>query len=112
LLQHDGSWWSRQSAAGFSLLSCVCYAGIYLLVPVYRQMLETQNRELPIFNRIVLNISQPFIIVFVLISIALLILFYLKVKQNGRRYSTLLVLIIVNFLVAAVLLGMMLAEIL
>lgn len=102
--------WRRWTAAGLTLLACISYAGLYALVPVYRQQLEQRINELPIFNRIVLNIYQPFLTVFILISIALLILYHLKAKQRGSGSRLLLLLIVVNLIVAVILLGLTVAE--
>ena len=68
-------------------------------------MIEDHIQELPIFTRIVLNIYQPFLVVFILISVALIILFYLKLKRPGGSYKPLLALIAFNFIFAAVLFG-------
>lgn len=104
-LKAGGSSWIKWSAVVFTALSCVLYGGLYFLIPRYRQMIEDHIQELPIFTRIVLNIYQPFLVVFILISVALIILFYLKLKRPGGSYKPLLALIAFNFIFAAVLFG-------
>lgn len=95
--------WIKRLAIGFTVLSCLLYFGLYFIVPEYRQMVEDHIKELPIFTRIVLNVYQPFLMVFILISIALIILFYLKLKSPSRSYISVSALITINFLVSLVL---------
>jgi hypothetical protein len=97
--------WSTWTALAFTALAIVLYGALFFLVPEYRQMMVGYIDQLPIFSRIVLNIYQPFLMVFILISIALMILFYLKIKIPGARYKPMLTLIIVNCLFAVILFG-------
>ena len=102
--------WIKRFAVGFTVLSCVFYAGLVFLILIFQQRIEGHIKELPIFTRIVLNIYQPFLVVFILISMALIILLYLKLKhldrkRSGGSYKPLLALIAFNFIFAAVLFG-------
>ncbi len=73
------------------------------MVPEYRQIIGSGDAELPIFIRIVLNIYQPFLMVFILISLSLIILFQLKLKKSGGSYKLILALIAVNLIFSAIL---------
>ncbi|MGD8570591.1 MAG: hypothetical protein PVJ39_21060 [Gammaproteobacteria bacterium] len=97
--------WCIWTALGVTLLAVVLYGTLFFLVPEYRQMMADYIDQLPIFSRIVLNIYQPFLMVFVMISISLMILFYLKYKTRGVRYKAMLALIVANCMFAAILFG-------
>ena len=97
--------WGKRLAIGLTIVSFFFYAGLYYLISEYRLQVAENIRELPIFTRIVLNIYQPFLVVFIIISLSLLVLLYLKLKRPHGRYRALLVLIVFNSLFAATLFG-------
>ncbi|WP_455375954.1 hypothetical protein [Kaarinaea lacus] len=96
--------WKKRFAVGVTAISCILYAVLYALVSQYRLQVEEHIRELPIFTRVVLNISQPFLIVLIIISLSLLVLLYLRIKKPWLSHKSLLVLIGFNGIFAAVLL--------
>lgn len=97
--------WTVWTALAFTVSATGLYGTLFILVPEYRHIIAGTIDQLPIFSRIVLNIYQPFLMVFILISIALMILFYLKYKLPGARYKALLTLIVVNCVFAVILFG-------
>ena len=101
---HGKSLWKKRFAMGVTIVSCILYAVLYGLVSQYRLQVEEHIRELPIFTRVVLNISQPFLIVLIIISLSLLVLLYLRIKKPWLSHKSLLVLIGFNSIFAAVLL--------
>jgi len=96
--------WKKRFAVGVTSISCILYAVLYVLVSQYRQQVADYVRELPIFTRVVLNISQPFLVVLIIISLSFLVLLYLRIKKPWLRHKSLLVLIGFNCIFAAVLL--------
>lgn len=107
----QGLLWARWVATGLSVISGLLYLGLYLRISAFREDLGEQIRQLPIFARIVLNIYQPFLMVFIIITISLLILFFLKLKKPGGAYKVFLAFIIFNGLFAATLLGVTFLEV-
>jgi hypothetical protein len=102
---HQRPVWGKRLAIGLTIISCVLYGGLFFLISDYRVQVADHISQLPIFTRIVLNIAQPFLLVFITISLSLLILFYLSAQRSSRSYKPLLVLIVVNSFFAAILLG-------
>ena len=94
----------KRIAGGITVASCGLYAVLYTLVGQYQEQVADYVRELPIFVRIVLNIAQPFLLVFIIISISLLVLLYLKVKKPWLSHKSLMILIGFNCFFAATLL--------
>lgn len=97
--------WVKWLAIAFTVLSCSLYLRLFSLISEYQLQVEGFIRELPIFTRIVLNIYQPFLVVFVIISLSLLILLYLRIKRPVHSYKPFMLLIVFNGIFAAVLLG-------
>jgi hypothetical protein len=79
------------------------------VIPEYRESIGTTGSELSIAIRIGLNIYRPFLMVFILISLSLVILFQLKIKKSGGGYKPALALIAGNLFIASVLLTVTLA---
>lgn len=97
--------WGKWLAISLTIVSCLLYLSIFNLVSEYQLQVADRIKELPIFTRIVLNIYQPFLVVFIIISLSLWILLYLKIKRPRGSYKPYLLLIVFNGLFAAVLLG-------
>ena len=97
--------WVRWLCIALTILSCCLYLVLFSLISEYQLQVAGFIRELPIFTRIVLNIYQPFLVVFIIISLSLLILLYLRIKRPVHSYKPFVVLIIFNSLFAAILLG-------
>lgn len=111
---NGSSRWLTGSAVSFSLVACLLYGGLFFLVPVYYRGTQGQMDQMPIFIRIMLNVYPPFLVVLILISVALLILFQLKLKQISRSAGTcrpIMAVIVFNFLFAALLFGITLVGI-
>lgn len=102
--------WIKWLAIGLTVVSCLSYSVIYSLVSSYQLQLADMVRELPIHTRIILNIFQPFLVVFITISLSLLVLFYLRIKGPQKSCMPFLVLIIFNGLFASILLGVTFLE--
>lgn len=101
----QGSLLRRKRFAGaLTFISCTLYAILYWLVSYYREQVADHIREFPIFVRIVLNISQPFLIVFIIISLSMLVLLYLRFKKPWLTQKALIFLIAFNCVFASVLL--------
>jgi hypothetical protein len=75
---------------------------LYFTLSEYRQVFAEAVTELPVFTRVLLNIYQSYLSVFVLISVALLVLFFIKSRSVNGRYKVVLLLIVVNGVFAAV----------
>ena len=97
--------WVKWLALAFTFISCCLYIALFSLISEYQLQVMGIIRELPIFTRIVLNIYQPFLVVFIIISLSLFILLYLRIKRPVNSYKPFMVLIIFNSLFAAILLG-------
>ena len=98
--------WIKWSAIALTILSCSLYVVLFSLISGYQLQVAEFIRELPIFTRIVLNIYQPFLVVFIIISLSLFILLYLKIhRPRGGSYKPFMGLIAFNSLFAAILLG-------
>ena len=96
--------WTKWLATGLTAVSCVLYIFLYSLVSDYRMHVAEFVRDLPIFTRIVLNIYQPFLVVFIIVSLSLLVLLNLKIKKPWLRHKLLLGMIVFNCVFAAMLL--------
>lgn len=97
--------WIRWLSIVLTILSCSLYLVLFSLISEYQLQVAGFIRELPIFTRIVLNIYQPFLVVFIIISLSLLILLYLRIKRPVHSYKPFMVLIIFNCLFSSILLG-------
>lgn len=97
--------WVNWLAVGLTILSCLLYIEIFLLISKYQSLVAQTIKELPLSTRIMLNIYQPFLVVFIMLSISLWILWWLGMKKPGGRYWFVLVLIGFNSLVSGILLG-------
>jgi len=96
--------WTKRIAVIVTSLSCILYVVLYALVSGYRERVTDVIRDLPIFTRVVLNIYQPFLMVFIIISLSLFILLWLKIKKPWLSAKSLMILIVFNCLFAATLL--------
>jgi len=96
--------WIKWLAISLTAFSCVIYLILYFLISEYRQQVAENIQQLSIFTRVVLNIFQPFLVVFILISLSMFVTFYLKLKKAGWSYKGLLVLMACNELFAVSLL--------
>lgn len=105
LKTNQASAWLKWVAVGLTVVSCLLYVEIFLLISKYQSLVAQTIRELPLSTRIMLNIYQPFLVVFIIVSIALWILFRVSIKKPGNRYWLILILIGFNLLVSGVLLG-------
>ena len=105
LLLRQPTAWFKWLAIGLTLVSCVLYVVLFSLISKYQHLVVESVNKPPLSTRIMLNIYQPFLIVFILVSVSLWILWNLSMKNPGSRYKLMLVLIVFNSLVAAVLLG-------
>ena len=88
-----------------TLIAILLYAVSYFRLYEFRQLAENTIGELSILSRVVLNIYQPFLIVFILITIALVTVLNLGLKRYGSRHKVILILIAINCLFSAVLSG-------
>ena len=95
----------KQLAGALTFISCALYGVLYWLVSYYREQVADRIQEFPIFVRIVLNIYQPFLIVFILITLSLLVLLFLRFKKPWLTQKGLMVLIAFNSVFAAILLA-------
>lgn len=103
--------WGKWLAIGLTIVSCILYMMLFSFISEYQLQVAERIRELPIFTRIVLNIYQPFLVVFIIISLSLWILLYLKIKRPRGSYKPYFGLIIFNSIFAAILLGISLLKI-
>ena len=103
-LQHAPVW-VKWLAIALTLISCSLYMALFSLISEYQFQVAGFIRELPIFTRIVLNIYQPFLVVFIIISLSLFILLRLKINRPRGSYKPFMVLIVFNSVFAAILLG-------
>ena len=97
--------WGKWLAISLTIVSCALYVELFSLISEYQFQMAERIRELPIFTRIVLNIYQPFLVVFIIISLSLWILLSLRIKRPRASYKPFLFLIIFNSVFAAILLG-------
>ncbi|KPJ94917.1 MAG: hypothetical protein AMJ55_05310 [Gammaproteobacteria bacterium SG8_15] len=97
--------WGTWLAIGLTIASCILYATLFSLISEYQLQVAERIRELPIFTRIVLNIHQPFLVVFIIISLSLWILLRLRTKRPRGSYKPFFALIIFNCTFASVLLA-------
>jgi hypothetical protein len=98
--------WMKWLSAGLSAGSTCLYIGLYFITPRY-QPTEDLGYGLTVFIKVLLNIYQTYLGIFILISVALFILFHVKSLRPGNYLNYLLALIIFNFVIAAVLFGLM-----
>jgi hypothetical protein len=97
--------WGRWLAIALTIISCALYVELFSLISEYQLQMAERIRELPIFTRIVLNIYQPFLVVFIIISLSLWILLSLRIKRPRGSYKPFFFLIIFNSVFAAILLS-------
>jgi len=96
--------WGRWLAIGMTFGSCFLYLSTFNLISEYQLLVVDQIRDLPIFTRIMLNIYQPFLVVFIIISLSLWILLYINTKRPRGSYKPYMMLIVFNGVFAASLL--------
>jgi len=104
MLLHQLPAWGRWLAISLTLVSCILYLCIFNLISEYQLQVADQIRDLPIFTRIMLNIYQPFLVVFIIISLSLWILLYINIKRPRGSYKPYMMLIVFNGVFAAILL--------
>lgn len=97
--------WIKWLATGLTLISCLLYGVLFSLISKYQLLVVDTVKDLPLSLRIMLNIYQPFLLVFILVSVSLWVLWQLSMKKPGSRYKLILALVVINSLVAAALLG-------
>ena len=97
--------WGKWFAIGLTIISCILYATLFSLISEFQLLVAERISELPIFTRILLNIYQPFLVVFIIISVSLWILLHLRVKRPRGSYKPFFVLIIFNCIFATILLA-------
>jgi len=96
--------WIKWLALSLTVVSCVIYGYLFVFISSYKQQIAGTVQTLPIFTRVVLNIYQPFLVVFIIISVSMLVMFNLKLRRARWSYKGLLVLIACNELFAVSLL--------
>lgn len=97
--------WGKWLAIGLTIVSCILYATLFSMISEFQFQVAERIRELPIFTRILLNIYQPFLVVFIIISVSLWVLLHLRVKRPRGSYKPFFVLIIFNCIFATILLA-------
>lgn len=95
--------WLRVCASGFTLIAALLYIALYFNLTGYQQAFAKAGTELPVFTRVILNIYQSYLSVFVLISVALLVLFFVKSRGAAGRNKFIFALIVFNAIFSAVL---------
>ncbi|MGD8941453.1 MAG: hypothetical protein PVJ72_18895 [Gammaproteobacteria bacterium] len=95
--------WLKIGAWALTLAASLLYIVLYLVVIEYQQRFAGSVNELPVFTRVILNIYQSYLGVFILISLALLVLFFIKSRHATGSYKIVFLLIAFNTVFAAVL---------
>ncbi|MCG6970703.1 MAG: hypothetical protein LJE85_13135 [Gammaproteobacteria bacterium] len=90
-------------SGAFTLLSIGFYGALFYVLSGREQRLATAASDIPVFTRVILNIYQSYLSVFVLIAVALLALFFIKSHRGGGNYTTVFILIAFNCVFAGVL---------
>ena len=93
---------AKNLSSGLALAACLLYIALYSVLSNYQQGLADAANELPVFTRVILNIYQSYLGVFVLISVALLVLFFIKSRSAHGNYKMIFALIVFNSVFAAV----------
>ena len=79
------------------------YLALFYVLDDYQQRYADAARELPVLTRVIFNIYQSYLSVFVLVSAALLALFFIKRRRTTGNYTMVFILIVFNCVFAAVL---------
>jgi hypothetical protein len=95
--------WLKIGAWALTLAASLLYIVLYFVVIEYQQRFAGSVNELPVFTRVILNIYQSYLGVFILISLALLVLFLIKSRHATGNYKIVFLLIAFNMVFAAVL---------
>ena len=95
--------WLVGLAFTMSAVSSSSYIALYFILSNYQHKFTGAVTELPVLMRVILNIYQSYLSVFVLISVALLVLFFIKIRRGN--YKITFVLIVFNCVFASVLLA-------
>ena len=95
--------WLKILSSALTLAACALYLALYALLSDYQQSVVGANIEPPVFTRVILNIYQSYLSVFILISLALLVLFYIKSRRANGNYKIVFILIAFNMIFALVL---------
>ena len=88
----------------FSATACSLYVWVFLVISNYRDDSIEIIRDLPIYARIIFNIYQPFLVVFVLVSLAFPVLINLTGNKSNKKRIILFCMVIFNVLFSLVLL--------
>lgn len=86
---------------GLTLISLFLYSSLYLIIPGYEQMLGGLPEGTFVFMKVILNIYQIYLSVFILISVAIFTVYFIRTKKFQQRNTPLFLLVVFNFLVSA-----------
>lgn len=95
--------WLNAVSSGLTVLSCLLYIALYYSLKGFQDRLAAMGTDIPVFTRVILNIYQSYIGVFVLISVALLLMYFIKSRRAAGGYKTVVVMIVANSVFAAAL---------
>ena len=95
--------WLKIMSTGLTFGSCVLYLALYMVLSDYRQSVVGVSNEPSVFIRVILNIYQSYLGVFILISLALLVLFFIKARYASSNYKVVFILMALNTIFSAVL---------
>jgi hypothetical protein len=76
---------------------------VYFSLEGYKEKLAAIAADVPVFTRVILNIHQSYLSVFVLISVALLLMYFIKSRRAAGGYKMVVVMIAANSVFAATL---------
>jgi hypothetical protein len=99
----DAPLWLMILSSGCTLVAFGLYVALFYFLSDYQHRYADAARELPVFTRVILNIYQSYLGVFVLISVALLVLLFIKSRRSTGNYYVVFMLIVFNCVFAAVL---------
>jgi hypothetical protein len=95
--------WLNIVSSGLTVLSCLLYIALFYSLKEYKYRLATLATDIPVFTRVILNIYQSYISVFVLISVALLLMYFIKSRRAAGGYKIVVAMIVANSVFAATL---------
>jgi hypothetical protein len=95
--------WLNIMSSGLTVLSCLLYIALFYSLKEYQDRLATLATDIPVFTRVILNIYQSYISVFVLISVALLLMYFIKSRRAAGGYKIVVAMIVANSVFAATL---------
>ena len=88
---------------GFTVASVLLYMSLYGVIPRYEQALSGLAEGKLVMMKVILNIYQIYLGVFILISLALFIVYFIRTKYFTYPQNILFSILVVNFLIAALL---------